>query len=124
MTIRCVVLKNHKNRGAEYRVKFSKSPHFVKMRCTKFQVQKGIHHQFAIDNTKFAMSELGENPEDFDYVSFDYFEGLFIDHLFSSPSAVSIWNSGDTIDIRHLGPTSEDPVLNEDETETGTNSKP
>lgn len=117
MTIRCVVLKNHKNRGVEYRQKFSKSPHFVKMRCTKLQSMNGIHHQYAIDNVKFALSESGENPDDFDFLSFDYFEGLFIDHLFTSQSAISIWDASDTNDIRYLGPTSEDPFLNEEETE-------
>jgi len=32
MAARCVVLKNHKNRSAEYRIKHSLNPHFVKLR--------------------------------------------------------------------------------------------
>lgn len=115
MSIRCVVLKNHKNRGAEYRLKYSKSPHFVKVRCTKIQALNGVHHQYAIDNVRFMLSELGENPDDFDYLCFDYFEGLFLDHLFASPEALKIWEKADTNDIRHFGPTAADPQLNEDE---------
>ena len=124
MTIRCVVLKNHKNRGADYRLKFSKSPHFVKLRCTKLQVINGIHHQYAIDNVKFMLSEMGENPDDFDFTCFDYFEGLFIDPLFTSPSAVKVWDAADTNDIRYLGAVSNDPALNEDETEYTPKNKP
>ena len=31
----------------------------------------GIHHQVAIDHVKFMIEEDGDNPNDFDYVSFD-----------------------------------------------------
>ena len=50
MAAQCVVLKNHKNRTAEYRIKHSLSSHFVKLRCTNWQVALGIHHQVAIDH--------------------------------------------------------------------------
>ena len=108
MAARCVVLKNHKNRTAEYRIKHSLSPHFVKLRCTNWQVAMGIHHQFAIDHVKFMIEEDGDNPNDFDYVSFDYFEGHFIDHLFSCAQALAAWDKADLMDIIHLGPDSPD----------------
>jgi hypothetical protein len=38
MAARCVVLKNHKKRSADYRIKYSLSPHFVKLQCTNWQV--------------------------------------------------------------------------------------
>ena len=59
--------------------------HFVKLRCTNWQVALGIHHQVAIDHVKFMIEEDGDDPKDFDYVSFDYHEGYFIEHLFSRP---------------------------------------
>lgn len=108
MAARCVVLKNHKNRGADFRLKHSMSPHFVKLRCTNWQVALGIHHQFAIDHVKFTIEEDGDDPNDFDYLSFDYLEGHFIDHLFTSARAVEIWKMTNLIDIRYLGPYTED----------------
>ena len=103
-TVRCVVLKNHKNRSAPYRLKHSKSPHFVRIRCTNWQVAMGMHHTLAIDHVKFILSEEGENPDEFDFLSFDYLEGFFIDHLFTSENAINIWNDCEILDIRHLGP--------------------
>ncbi len=82
MAARCVVLKNHKNRSADYRIKHSLNPHFVKLRCTNWQVAMGIHHQVAIDHAKFMIEENGDDPKDF-----DKFKGYFIDHWFSTKAA-------------------------------------
>ena len=114
MAARCVVLKNHKNRSAEYRIKYSLIPYFVKLRCTNWQVAVGVHHQFAIDHVKFLIEEDGDNPNDFDYVSFDYYEGKFIDHLFSTKEALEIWDKADLMDIIYLGPDfpDDDPEEN------------
>ena len=99
MAARCVVLKNHKKRSAEYRIKYSMIPHFVKLRCTNWQVALGIHHQVAIDHVKFMIEEDGDDPKDFDYVSFDYHEGYFIEHMFSRPQILNDWGQG-LIEIR------------------------
>ena len=99
MAARCVVLKNHKKRSAEYRIKYSMILHFVKLRCTNWQVALGIHHQVAIDHVKFKIEEDGDDPKDFDYVSFDYHEGYFIEHLFSKPQILNGWGQG-LIEIR------------------------
>ena len=112
MAARCVVLKNHMKRSTDYRIKYSMRPHFVKIRCTNWQVAVGVHHQFAIDHVKFMIEEDEDNPNDFDYVSFDYYEGQFIDHLFSTKEALEIWDKADLMDIIHLGPDSP-----EDDTE-------
>ena len=49
-----------------------------------------------------------DNPKDFDYVSFDYYEGYFINHLFFSAQSLEIWDKADLMDIIHLGPDSPD----------------
>jgi len=49
-----------------------------------------------------------DNPKDFDYVSFDYLEGYFIDHLFSSDQSLEIWVKADLVDKIYLGPDSPD----------------
>ncbi len=103
-SVRCVVLKNHKNREAQYRIAHSMSPHFVRLRCSNWQAAVGMHHQLAIDHVKFMLGEDGHDPNDFDFVSFDYLEGYFIDHLFKGKQALDIWDKCDIIDIRHLGP--------------------
>ncbi|NDH06894.1 hypothetical protein EBX93_13410, partial [bacterium] len=106
MTVRCVVIKNHKNRGAQYRAKYNLSPHLVKLRCTQWQVTIGEHHLWAIDLVKNHLEEQGLDPKDFDYVSFDYLEGYFINHLFTKPEILELWLEAKTLDIRHYGPFS------------------
>ena len=54
------------------------------------------------------IAEDGDNPNDFDYVSFDYLEGYFIDHLFSSAQSLEIWDKADLMDKIPLGPDSPD----------------
>ena len=60
------------------------------------------------------IEEDGDNPNDFDYVSFDYLEGYFINHLFFSAQSLEIWDKADLMDIIHLGPDSpeDDPEGN------------
>ena len=85
------VLKNHKNRSHENRMKYSRSPSFIRIRATKLQVFLGDHHITAIDEVKKMLTKEGLDPDDFDLVSFDWSEGLFLDTLFSKPKALSIW---------------------------------
>ena len=110
--LRCIVLKNHKNRSHENRMKYSRSPSFIRIRATKLQVFLGDHHITAIDEVKKMLTKEGLDPDDFDLVSFDWSEGLFLDTLFSKPKALSIWHKVKEIDIRHLSDisyNSDDP---------------
>ena len=66
MAARCVVLKNHKNCSAEYKLKYSMLPHLVKLQCNIWQVALGMHHQVAIDHVKFMIEEDGDDQKDFD----------------------------------------------------------
>jgi len=105
-SVRCVVLKNHKNREAQYRIAHSMSPHFVRLRCSNWQAAVGMHHQLAIDHVKFMLGEDGHDPNDFDFVSFDYLEGYFIDHLFKGPEVPEDGDSDEAEDADHF-PDSE-----------------
>ena len=110
--LRCIVLKNHKNRSHENRMKYSRSPSFIRIRATKLQVYMGDHHITAIDEVKKMLAKEGLDPNDFDLLSFDWSEGLFLDTLFSKPKALSIWHKCKEIDIRHLSDisyNSDDP---------------
>ena len=110
--LRCIVLKNHKNRSHENRMKYSRSPSVIRIRATKLQVFLGDHHITAIDEVKKMLTKEGLDPDDFDLVSFDWSEGLFLDTLFSKPKALSIWYKCKEIDIRHLSDisyNSDDP---------------
>lgn len=106
MTVRCIVLKNHKDRRHENRMKYSRSPSFIRIRATKLQVYMGDHHITAINEVKKMLAKEGLDPNDFDLLSFDWSEGLFLDTLFSKPKALSIWHKVKEIDIRHLSDTS------------------
>ena len=109
MTIRCIVLVNHKDRSIEQRAIHSRSPYFVKMRATNWQVAVGAHHKYAINQFKIMMTNDGLDPEDFDYVSFDWFEGVFLDSLFSgggNNEILLIWEKVPVFDIREFGPAS------------------
>ena len=46
------------------------------------------------------LTRQGLDPEDFDFVSFDWAEGLFLDNLFSKPTELSILYKCKEIDIR------------------------
>ena len=61
-----------------------------------------------MDHVKFMMEEDEAGPKDFDYVSFDYLEGYFIDHSFSSAQSLEIWVKADLMDKIPLGPDSLD----------------
>ena len=104
--LRCIVLKNHKDRSHENRMKYSRSPSFIRIRATKLQVFLGDHHRTAIEEVKKMLIKQELDPDDFDFVSFDWSEGLFLDTLFSKPKALSIWYKCKEIDIRHLSDTS------------------
>ena len=45
------------------------------------------------------IEEDGDDLKDFDYVSFDYHEGYFIEHMFSRPQILNGWGQG-LIEIR------------------------
>ena len=59
------------------------------------------------------LSDFGENPDNFDFICFDFYDGMFIDHLFTREDIKKIWSSVNASDITHLGPVSENPDLNE-----------
>lgn len=99
MAVRYVILENHKNRSCEYGLKHSLNLYFVKIPCNNWQVALGIHDQVAIDHVKFMIEEDGDDLKDFDYVSFDYHEGYFIEHMFSRPQILNGWGQG-LIEIR------------------------
>ena len=105
-SVRCVVLKNHKDRSETVRNEYSKIPHFVKMSCSKFQVALGKHHEYAIDRTKAQLTEKGLNPDDFDFLSFDYVEGYFMRDMFEGSNFVKIWRNAELFNIKPLGPFS------------------
>ena len=60
----------------------------------------GEHYRTAIEEVKKTLTRQGLDPEDFDFVSFDWPEGLFLDNLFSKPTELSIWYKCKEIDIR------------------------
>ena len=105
-SVRCVVLKNHKDRSETVRNEYSKIPHFVKLSCTKFQVSLGKHHECAISRVKEQLTEKGLNPSDFDFLSFDYVEGYFMNSMFESSNFVKIWRKAELLDIKPIGPVS------------------
>lgn len=132
MSIRCIVLINHKNRIITQRAIHSRSPYFVKMRATNWQVAAGAHHEYAINLVKIKLTNDGLDPKDFDFVSFDWFEGLFLDSLFSGKGKNDVllfWDKIPVFDIRELGPAPpfEDgyflPEMMEECTECGTTNQ-
>lgn len=51
MTVRCVILKNHKNRSFQNN-DYSKGVTFIRLRATTMQVYAGEHHLRAIEEVK------------------------------------------------------------------------
>ena len=54
------------------------------------------------------IEEDGNDQKDFDYVSFYYLEGYFIEQLFYRAQSIEIWAKADFLDITRLGPVSSD----------------
>lgn len=102
MTVRCVILKNHKNRDFRNN-EYSKGVTFIKLRATIMQVYAGEHHLRAIEEVKKIMAGEGLDPADFDFLSFDWLNGPFFNRFFNAPKFLELWLDTKVLDIRHLG---------------------
>lgn len=102
MTVRCVVLKNHKNRSFQNN-DYSKGVTFIRLRATTMQVYAGEHHLRAIEEVKKIMAGNNLDPADFDFLSFDWLNGPFLNRFFNAPKFLELWLDTMVVDIRHLG---------------------
>jgi len=74
----------------------------------------GVHHIFAIDQTKCNIAEQGLDPEDFTYVCYDHGMDSFLYYLFIMPEFIDLWKKSAVLDMIHIGPRSEGQDGNEE----------
>ena len=116
MSAKCIILMHKKNRELKEGAEDVNPVHFIKVRCTKFQKLKGIHHAYAIDHAKMEMEMNGEDPDAYSFLSFDYEGGAFMRSMYRDPAFIKIWKGSVDENIIHIGPSAgpDRPDLDEE----------